>query len=86
MTIALDLPPELEARLKEAAQAHALSVDQFALQVLEQCLPSAQTARPIWEEFAALASQTPNDVLRQLPTDGAEQHDHYVYGTAKRAS
>ena len=22
--------------------------------------------------------------LNQLPIDGAEQHDHYIYGTAKK--
>jgi hypothetical protein len=26
----------------------------------------------------------PDEVMRSLPSDGASQHDHYVYGWAKR--
>ncbi len=35
----------------------------------------------ICEEFAD--ALTPED-LAQLPKDGADQHDHYIYGTPKR--
>ena len=31
-------------------------------------------------------SDVPNDVLDRLPVDGAEQHDHYIYGLPKRPS
>jgi hypothetical protein len=47
-------------------------------------IPYHVDARPIWEEFQDLASQLPDELLRRLPNDGAEQHDHYVYGTNKR--
>lgn len=40
--------------------------------------------RPIWELFESAADELPEDVLAQLPTDGAAQHDHYLYGTPKR--
>jgi HicB family len=40
--------------------------------------------RPIWEEIAAIMSQVPEEELATLPTDLAEQHDHYLYGTPKR--
>jgi hypothetical protein len=26
----------------------------------------------------------PEEELRKLPHDGAEQHDHYIYGTPKK--
>lgn len=29
---------------------------------------------------------TPEEVWKSLPTDGAEEHDHYIYGTPKRNS
>jgi predicted RNase H-like HicB family nuclease len=40
--------------------------------------------RPIWEIIDEIRMGIPEDVLDKLPTDGAEQHDHYIYGTPKR--
>jgi hypothetical protein len=31
-----------------------------------------------------LLKDVPQEVLDRLPTDGAAQHDHYIYGTPKR--
>jgi hypothetical protein len=47
--------------------------------------PSAQTVKPLWEIAADLLKDVPQEVLDRLPTDGAAQHDHYIYGTPKRA-
>lgn len=41
-------------------------------------------ARPIWEILAERAAQVPPQDLALLPRDGAEEHDHYIYGTPKR--
>lgn len=46
--------------------------------------PSPDLEKPIWEQFRDVASQIPEDAMRQLPVDGAAQHDHYLYGTPKR--
>lgn len=40
--------------------------------------------RPIWEEILDLTKDIPPEELDKLPTDGAAQHDHYIYGTPKR--
>ncbi len=40
----------------------------------------------IGEIIDELMSGVPNDVLDRLPVDGAEQHDHYIYGPPKRPS
>jgi len=47
--------------------------------------PSLQTVKPLWEIGADLLKDVPQEVLERLPTDGAAQHDHYIYGTPKRA-
>ena len=36
-------------------------------------------------DLADLLQDVPQEVLDRLPTDGAAQHDHYIYGTPKRA-
>jgi antitoxin component of MazEF toxin-antitoxin module len=40
---------------------------------------------PIWERIAALTADAPPEELVKPPTDGASQHDHYLYGAPKRA-
>jgi hypothetical protein len=39
---------------------------------------------PIWEAFIEASLDIPDEELDLLPTDGATQHDHYIYGTPKR--
>lgn len=40
--------------------------------------------KPIWEVAEELFGAIPDEALARLPTDGAAQHDHYIYGTPKR--
>jgi antitoxin component of MazEF toxin-antitoxin module len=39
---------------------------------------------PVWERIIALTADAPPEELSKPPTDGASQHDHYLYGTPKR--
>jgi predicted RNase H-like HicB family nuclease len=43
-----------------------------------------KTNRPIWEVAQEITSDMTEEEIQQLPSDGAEQHDHYIYGTPKR--
>lgn len=47
-------------------------------------LSEADRKRPIWEVIAERAKQIPKDVLATSPHDGAEHHDHYLYGSVKK--
>jgi len=42
--------------------------------------------KPIWEVAADLVRDIPQEVLDTMPTDGAENHDHYLYGAPKKGS
>jgi hypothetical protein len=44
----------------------------------------ANAHTPIWEEFEDIAATIPTEEWRKMPVDGAEQHDHYIYGSPKR--
>jgi len=46
--------------------------------------PAVAPHKPIWEEIQELTAGIPDEVWDKLPTDLAEQHDHYIYGTPKR--
>jgi Arc/MetJ-type ribon-helix-helix transcriptional regulator len=40
--------------------------------------------KPIWEVIEEIMRDVPDEELACLPVDGAEQVDHYIYGTPKR--
>ena len=40
--------------------------------------------KTIWEKIREHAKEVPDEVWEEMPTDGAEQHDYYLYGTPKR--
>jgi hypothetical protein len=40
--------------------------------------------KPIWERIQEIAAEIPREEWDKLPHDGAEQHDHYLYGAPKR--
>jgi hypothetical protein len=41
--------------------------------------------RPLSAMFGEIWADMPDEVRATLPSDGADQHDHYIYGTPKRA-
>jgi Arc/MetJ-type ribon-helix-helix transcriptional regulator len=45
---------------------------------------AATKHKPIWEEIEEITASVPDEEFLKLPVDGAEQHDHYIYGTPKR--
>jgi Arc/MetJ-type ribon-helix-helix transcriptional regulator len=45
---------------------------------------AAPDAKPIWERILERTAGIPDEEWDKVPTDLAEQHDHYLYGTPKR--
>jgi hypothetical protein len=60
-----------------------ISKNKLQSDINESSSESDRNSRPIWELFAETAKNIPEEVLDKLPTDGAAQHDHYLYGTPK---
>ncbi len=40
--------------------------------------------KTLWEKIDERIKQVPSEVWESIPTDGAEQHDHYLYGAPKK--
>jgi hypothetical protein len=79
----------LEQEIGKKVQALSDAEQQRLLNIIDELLDEAQTprpstARPIWEIFEQLSQQVPPEEWSKLPSDGAEQHDHYLYGAPKR--
>jgi hypothetical protein len=49
---------------------------------MDQAVPPCH--KHLGDIAAYLLHDVPDDDFAQLPVDGAEQHDHYIYGTPKR--
>jgi Arc/MetJ-type ribon-helix-helix transcriptional regulator len=68
-------------------------VQEYAQRHRQQAQPTPSTAsqqatapahKPIWERILERTAAIPDEEWAKLPVDGAEQHDHYIYGTPKR--
>ena len=90
MTVTIELSDEQAAALKTQAEQEGLSVEAWLQRVAElyaqSRLPEAQPAnnRPVWQIVLDAFKDVPEEVWERIPTDGASEHDHYLYGTPKR--
>jgi antitoxin component of MazEF toxin-antitoxin module len=49
-----------------------------------QDIPYVEGVRPIWETALELAAAIPDGELARVPTDGAVNYKHYLYGAPRR--
>jgi antitoxin component of MazEF toxin-antitoxin module len=77
-TGAVTLPADLCRAAGLAPGSDLVAEVQSGRIVLEAARP------PLWERIAALTADAPPEELAKPPTDGASQHDHYLYGAPKR--
>jgi Arc/MetJ-type ribon-helix-helix transcriptional regulator len=95
----ITLPPDLESSIRaqvssgyfpsEADMVAAAVRDYLRRQPTPPSAsqePPAPAHKPIWERIQDLTADVPDEEWDKLPTDLAEQHDHYIYGTPKRPS
>jgi hypothetical protein len=82
------LSRELEIKLAATLEQPAGQGSTGAMKVREQPAASheatALTYKPIWEVAAEIRKSIPAEEWAKLPTDGARQLDHYIYGSPKR--
>jgi hypothetical protein len=94
MGIVVELAPELEARLQSEASQTGLSLPEYLRRLIEsttenghaaeQPAEPAQSRNTIDEIFDNAIRNIPREELLKIPTDLADQVDHYVYGTPKK--
>lgn len=87
------LPPELEELVnKKVSSGEFESAEAFLTHIVSEALhkngpPEGNTEAPedLWDAFSRILGDVPEEELRTLPDDFAAEHDHYIYGTPKRA-
>ncbi|CCI03381.1 hypothetical protein [Microcystis aeruginosa] len=73
---------QLLQEIEKSSEPLLQEVLDFLLSVRSEKYP--ETRKPIWQIAQEIMADVPPEIIAQLPTDGAEQHDHYLYGTPKR--
>jgi hypothetical protein len=81
--MAANIEQNLIEKLRVLPLEKQQEVLEFAEQLAVDPAPSA-TARSIWDEIREITADVPDEEWAKLPTDGAEQHDHYLYGSPKK--
>lgn len=74
----------IEQTLIEKVRVLPLEQKQEVLAFVEGLVEKISRRRTIWDEIREITKEVPAEVWERLPTDGAEQHDHYLYGTPKK--
>lgn len=86
MTLTVELPDRKEAALKARADARGMSAEQYVQQIVDRDLEETDSdSRSVWELFAESRKRVPPEEFAKLPKDGADEHDHYLYGHPKRS-
>ncbi len=87
MTLTLELSDEQTTALQAKAAAEGLSVEAWLVKLAEPPAPTPPVERPlqnIAEFIVESMKDVPPEIMATMPTDGASQHDHYIYGWPKR--
>ena len=74
----------LEQVIFERVRALPVAQQEEVFKFVERLAAPADARRPLSEIAAELMKDVPPEATDQLPTDGAENHDHYLYGPPKK--
>ena len=83
----LKLSDEQATTLQAKAAAEGLSLEAWIEKLAEPIAPIPPAARPLQTAADIVLSHmrnVPPEIMATMPTDGASQHDHYIYGWPKR--
>lgn len=83
MTV-IELSDEQAAALSAKAASEGLSLEAWLQKLAEQeCAANGQN-RHIADLVLENMQDVPPEIMAAMPTDGASQHDHYIYGWPKK--
>ena len=85
MSVTNTLSDEQATALRAKAAVDGLTLEEWILKLGESRHPATGHFRHIAEVIAENMGDLPPEALAEMPTDGASQHDHYIYGWPKKA-
>ncbi|HEV1288291.1 MAG TPA: hypothetical protein VNU44_23405 [Bryobacteraceae bacterium] len=83
MTV-IEIPDEQAEALKAKAAAEGLSLEAWLQKLAGQPSPAERPLQHIADIIVNGMKDVPPEIMAAMPTDGASQHDHYIYGWPKK--
>lgn len=84
MTLTIKLSEEEAEVLQAKAAAEGLSVEAWIQKLARQEQEVEHPLRTAADIVLSHMGKVPPEKMAAMPTDGASQHDHYIYGWPKR--
>lgn len=79
------MPTDLTQVVAERMQVLPIEKQQKVLEFVESIEGSAKPQKQsLLDKLEAISKRVPDEVWEKLPTDGAENIDHYLYGAPKK--
>jgi hypothetical protein len=76
------MPNDLTQIVAEKMQVLPIEEQQKVVEFVD--LLSTPKKQTLLEKLAVISSRVPDEIWETLPTDGAKNIDHYLYGSPKR--
>ena len=83
MTV-IELPDESAAALKAKAAAAGLTLEAWLTKLAGTDPSSDKPLQTAADIVLSCMSRVPPEIMATMPSDGATQHDHYIYGWPKK--
>jgi len=74
----------VERQIVEKIQTLSDEEREQVLHYVEEVLSKRNLKQTLGEKIKEIVADVSNEVWEKIPTDGSEQHDHYIYGTPKK--
>ena len=86
----IEIPDEQAAALRARAAAEGLTLEGWLARMAEE-QQRLENARPgtlghVAHWIVNYMKDVPPEIAASMPSDGAAEHDHYIYGTPKRGN
>lgn len=75
---------DLSKVVAEKVAVLPIEKQQKVLDFVESIEEKEPQKKSLFEKLAEIRERVPEEVWEKLPTDGAENHDHYLYGASKK--
>jgi len=76
--------PVAEQQIVEKIKVLSAEEREEVLRYVEKVLSNRNRKQTLGEKIKEIVADVSNEVWEKIPTDGSEQHDHYIYGTPKK--
>ena len=84
MSLTIHLSDNQVTVLQAKAAAEGLSVEEWIQKLAKQETAAEAPLQTAADIILSHMRKVPREIMAAMPTDGASQHDHYIYGWPKR--